>query len=198
MSNVSPALEFMRRHRWHLLLLIPGAISITALHESAHAISVLLQGGTITEFAILPTQGNWGHVSFNFASGAPKSKLLLATAPYIFWLCCAIIVWLISRRDSKLDFWLSSILYVWGFAIPLGDIANAYIPWLLHNSKNDFHSAFGQPSLQAAVIFPIALIFVYLWGFRVQKNLYARDCLAVIPYSMLFGGAIAGVMLLNI
>lgn len=51
---------FMRRHWLHVLLVPPGALLVTLLHESAHAVAVWIQGGTILEFVWQPTKQLWG------------------------------------------------------------------------------------------------------------------------------------------
>ena len=78
--------QFIRRHLWQLLLLVPGALLVTATHEAAHAVAVVLQGGTVREFRWLPTWSNWGSVSYQFPAGVEHSGVIVSLAPYGGWL----------------------------------------------------------------------------------------------------------------
>lgn len=56
-------------------------------HEASHALVAILQGARITEFVFWPTQGYWGHVSWD----GPSTVAAIA-APYV----CDLITFLIS------------------------------------------------------------------------------------------------------
>lgn len=42
--------RFFKRHWFHFVLMIPGAVLYTMLHEGMHALAVILQGGRVIEF----------------------------------------------------------------------------------------------------------------------------------------------------
>jgi hypothetical protein len=60
---IAEAWKFLKRLRWHLLLLVPCCLVVTFLHESAHALAVVWQGGEVTDFVVLPDGEHWGSMS---------------------------------------------------------------------------------------------------------------------------------------
>src|SRR5687767_10998692 len=104
-------LSFVRRHWPHVLLAVPGAVVVTILHESAHAIAVLLQGGTLSQFVWLPRSGKWGYISYDFPNGVPYSTLSIVLAPYCLWLLLAILTSVVSFRRQEVAHWKASLLY---------------------------------------------------------------------------------------
>lgn len=147
--------NFMRRHWPHLLLAVPGAFLFTLVHESAHAVAVLLQGGTINKFVWLPVEDKWGYITYDPPAWPGFSHFFVGIAPYLLWSSLATVVALLSLRRRPYAFWAASSLYFWLFAAPLADIANTAFPYLIGRS-NDFAHAFGAPSWDA--LFLIALL----------------------------------------
>ena len=174
-------LSFIRRHWPHLLLVVPGAIVVTVLHESAHALAVLLQGGTLSRFVWLPSAGKWGYISYNFPDGVPYSTLSITLAPYCIWLLLALLSSVVSFRLQRLVYWKASFLYFWLFIVPLADIANTAFPYLA-GKRNDFSSAFGQPSVFTGVIISLLCALMVIGGYYVQGRLYREDRLSAPSY----------------
>ncbi len=182
-------LRFTIRHWPHLLLAVPGAVAVTCLHESAHALAVLLQGGAVTEFVVLPSRGLWGHISYKFPDGAPHSEFFISLAPYILWLLLVMIASLLSFRQQVVGHWRASLLFIWLFVVPLADIANTALPYLL-GKDNDFYSAFGQPSIYAGFIVAMFGILAVTGGYYVQGRLYRKNSLSAVAYIALSAIAI--------
>jgi hypothetical protein len=174
-------LTFIRRHCPHLLLIVPGAVVVTILHESAHAAAVLLQGGTLSQFVWLPVPGKWGYISFDFPEGVSYSAFFISIAPYLLWLLLAILASALSVRRRKIAYWKASLLYFWLFVVPLADIANTAFPYLAGND-NDFRSAFGQPSEFMGLMIGLFCTLTIVGGYYVQRELYREDGLSVSSY----------------
>ena len=76
-------LKFIRNHWVHLVILIPAAIAYTFVHESLHALAVIVQGGKMVEFVWVPSPKEWGHVRYEFPEGQVYSELVILLAPYL-------------------------------------------------------------------------------------------------------------------
>src|SRR5688500_20268517 len=81
--------RFSKGHWPHFLLAIPGLVLWTVLHESAHALAVVLQGGQVTKFVWLPTRERWGYVECN-SSDPHLSEFAIALASSGVWLLLAL------------------------------------------------------------------------------------------------------------
>ena len=82
-STFRECLKFLWNHRFHLVILIPAAIAYTFLHESLHALAVIVQGGKMVEFVWVPSPKEWGHVRYEFPEGQAHSELAILLAPYL-------------------------------------------------------------------------------------------------------------------
>lgn len=173
-------LSFIRRHWPHLLMVVPGVVVVTILHESAHAIAVLLQGGTLSQFVWLPSTGKWGYISYDFPEGVSYSSLSISLAPYCFWLLLVILAAVVSFRREVI-YWKASLLYFWSFVVPLADIANTAFSYLA-GKNNDFRSAFGQPSVFVGLIIGLVCALTVIGGYYVQRRLYGEDRLSAPSY----------------
>lgn len=174
-------LNFIRRHWPHLLLVVPGAVGVTILHESAHAIAVLLQGGTLYRFVWVPSAGKWGYISYAFPDGVPYSTLSILLAPYCLWLLLAAMTSVAAFCLQKVGHWKASLLYFWLFVVPLADIAYAAFPYLA-GKYNDFRSAFGPPSVFVGLIICLLCALAVVCGYYVQRRLYRDDRLSASSY----------------
>lgn len=190
-------LNFIRRHWPHLLLFVPGVLLVTILHESAHAIAVLMQGGTLTRFVWLPDAGKWGYISYEFPAGVPYSEFLISLAPYLLWFLLVIVTSVLSLRGQKFGYWKASVLYLWLFVVPLADIANTAFPYLV-GRDNDFRSAFGQPSLFVGLIISLLVAITVLGGYCVQSRLYREDSLCASSYLALSTVALVMIFTLTV
>jgi hypothetical protein len=89
--------------------------------------------------------------------------------------------------------WASSTIFIWMFVVPLGDIANAALPYLL-GSENDFTDAFGYPtSLEWALIVLFGIASA-AFGMIMQRRLYRERALSLTGYTLM---AIAGLALIG-
>ncbi len=175
---------FFRRHWPHLVVVIPGALVFTAVHEAAHAAAVFVQGGQLIEFVWLPSPGEWGHVRYDFGPDQPYSPLVISVAPYMVWASLAGLAGLLSLRRRGYRQWIAGTIFIWMFVAPVADIANTLVSYLLGGS-NDFSHAFGPAVLSAWID---ALIFAATavgFGFFLQKRLYRENALAAVSYLFL-------------
>jgi hypothetical protein len=85
--NAGPVLSgirlFVRAHLWHLLVLAPGLLLATLLHEAAHAAAVVGQGGHVEQFAWIPSLQEWGYVTYRFPKRAAYSEFAISIAPHL-------------------------------------------------------------------------------------------------------------------
>jgi len=190
-------LNFIGRHWPHLLLIIPGALLITIVHESAHAFAVFLQGGKLTQFVWLPEAGKWGYITYEFPDGAAYSDFAISFAPYLVWLLLASFAAFLSLRSRQLSYWKASLAYLWLFVIPLADIANTAFPYLA-GRDNDFRSAFGNPSVIVGLAVGLFGILALIGGYHVQRCLYREDGLTTPSYLALSTIALAMILTLAI
>ncbi len=174
--------SFLRSHLWHLLVLPPAILAVTALHEAAHAIAVLACGGTVTDISIWPSSGEWGHTSYVMPDGQ-SDRTLIALAPYLLWLTIALVTTWVAARKIEWRPAIASVLFVWMFVVPWADIGYAALSHLA-GARNDFWSAFGNPS---AVHAGAALAFLALavsWGYPLQQRLYRDRALSKRSYGV--------------
>ncbi|MFO1501308.1 MAG: hypothetical protein U1G07_23455 [Verrucomicrobiota bacterium] len=150
---ISEIEHFFRRHWWHLLLLIPGAFLVTLLHEAAHAVAVLLQGGTVNEFVWLPQAGSWGHVLYTPKPGERGFQAMVALAPTMLWLAMSIGACLLCLRAHEFSYPAASFIFFWLYVIPLADIAHAAFPFLA-GKANDY-AALGTPGAASAAVITV-------------------------------------------
>jgi hypothetical protein len=187
-------LRFLRRHWPHLLLFVPGVIVVTVIHESAHAIAVLLQGGTVSEFIWLPSDDKWGSVSYDLPHGSERAAYLISLAPNLLWLLFATLACALSFRRQPCGYWQASFIYVWLFVVPLADIANTAFPYLT-GKTNDFRSAFGPPAALAGPLVAAFCALTFSAGYFLQRRLYRADRLSAPSYLAL--GTVTFIMLLT-
>jgi hypothetical protein len=180
-----------------LLVFVPGALAVTVLHELAHGLAVKLEGGTVTEFAWLPSAGEWGHVAYVFPDGAACSQVFIAAAPYLLWLTVALLTGLLACRGTAFSFRAASILFVWFFVIPLGDIANAAFPYLV-GERNDFWFALGPPTPRITLAFCLAAVLAIAAAYPVHARLYREHRLRPATYLALSGLTIAAILTVSL
>lgn len=194
-GTLAEVLRFCKRHRVHALLLPLAAIGITALHESAHALAAILQGGQILELVVWPGDAEWGHVEYRFPPGVLYSSFAISLAPYVMWAGLMALVALASLRGRPWPFWVASTMFVWGFAVAFGDIAYAWLGWL-RGAPNDLGRAFGAAGPEMAAALAAVALAVAVLGYFVQRRLYGAGALSPIACGVvtaLTGAALAAV-----
>jgi hypothetical protein len=177
-------MPFVRGHLLQVLLIVPGALVLTLLHESAHALAVMLQGGSITELQWLPSAKDWGHVSFTFPAGTQHSSMFISLAPYILSLLFVTIALLLSWFRPIRSDRVASYAFFWLYFIPVADIGFALLIWTL-GGDNDAAKAFGSRSYLSAVSALGYASVVCVLGYVVQARLYDRLRLGLVPYAAL-------------
>lgn len=185
------SLASFARATWPHAVLAPVlGVLVTTVHESAHAIAVLVQGGTIERFQVLPARGRFGGVDYTFPSGASRSELAIQLAPYALHVVVASSVGLVSlrqrarRTDSPAPSWLGVAAFLWGYAAPLGDVGLAAFQWA-RGGTNDFSRALGDaPALALWAVVGGAVVSSAA-GLPVQRALLGPAALGWLPYAVL-------------
>ncbi len=194
-ATLAEVLLFCKRHRVHALLLPLAAIGITALHESAHALAAIVQGGQILELVVWPGDGEWGHVQYRFPPGVAYSSTAISLAPYVMWAGLMALVMLASLRGRPWPFWVASTLFVWGFAVAYGDIAYAWLGWL-SGAPNDLGRTFGAAGPEMAAALAAVSLVVAVLGYFVQRRLYGGRALSPLACGVV--SALTGAALLAV
>src|ERR1051326_1915883 len=174
MTLLREILRFIRIHWVHLLILPVLVIPITAIHESAHCAAILVQGGTVTQFSCWPSAGKWGFMNYEFPHGNEYSSFAISMAPYGLWMIVAIITFVAGMIRNQFPRWLGSTLFIWGYVVPLSDIANAAFPYLIKGSENDFRHALGSPTAFLWFVILAATVASIALGFPLQGRLYGN------------------------
>jgi len=180
----SQLLAFVRGHLVHVVLLLPGALLLTWLHEAAHASLVTIQGGSITEFQWLPSSSGLGHVRFTFPDSTEYSGLAISLAPHVLSILFVIGAILLSCSCTVRSDRASSYIYFWLYFIPVADIGFALLVWTV-GGQNDMAKAFGPPAPLSVALVVIYGLTVCTLGYVLQRRLYDRLRLGIVPYSAL-------------
>jgi hypothetical protein len=161
----------------------------TILHEGAHALAVIAQGGQVTQFVWLPSPGRWGYIQYHFPEGIHFSAFAILIAPYGMWGLLGLMAGILSLRRNPYPQWIASTIFIWMFVMSLGDIANTAIPYLLGGS-NDFTTAFGAPTKTAWVLTFLFGAGGVGFGMKVQQRLYRERALSVTSYTLMAGAGL--------
>lgn len=186
-------LRFFKGHWPHVLLVVPGAIVVTAFHEMAHCLAVWLQGGSVTSFECIPSGDKWGEMHYEFPQGAAYSGALIATAPYLASFALCVTTAILASRRRPWSYPIASTLFVWLFIVPAADIANAAIPYILRDADNDLRHAFGETNTSAWAIGLTAGMLLAAAGYQIQRRLYRERAIRLPAYAIL---AFAGCFLI--
>lgn len=175
---------FLKRHWIQGILLVPGALAVTVVHEAAHAAAVVASGGTVTQFVVIPGGREWGHVAYRFPLGVVPPSRWIAFAPYLLWVFMSLLALVLSRRTRPFSRSIAAILWIWLYVVPLADVANAAFPYLA-GGDNDFRTAFGAPGLLAWIGIGLFGLWACLAGYPIQRRLYRDDSLSEGAYGVL-------------
>lgn len=171
----------------HVALAPILCFGVTFFHELAHAAAALAVGGEVTEFSCLPSETNLGHIVWEPPHGAGVfDYALVSLAPYLMWALSAGVVLLLAWRPIRLHGSAGSALFVWGYAVPIGDIAgNLLAP------RGDL-SAPGVDGLIVTATGICAVIIAWGLGYAVQGRLFPNAKLSAAGYlatTCVMGGA---------
>jgi len=190
--------SFFKGHWPHGVIAVPAAVAFTALHELAHCAAVWAQGGTVTDFAWLPSGTEWGHMNYIFPPGVEYCTTAVSLSPYAFWMGFCLLAGVLALRKAAWRFWIASIIYVWLFIVPLADIANTAVPYLLRNKTNDLQHAFG-PARPAYAVMAIGFaIAAAIGGFWLNKRLYRDRAVGVGAYGILTAAAALALLAVSV
>jgi hypothetical protein len=171
----SQLLAFAWRHKWHALLVPFAAVTLITLgHELGHAAMVWLQGGTVLELSIIPAPGELGHIAYRLPPGGDRA--LVAFGPVLCWSALAGLTAAFGMLAGRLWGPLARTLFVWGYCVPLADIAWSAGPWLL-GEDNDLLYALGRPDPLWLIAWGSCFAAALVVGFALQRRLYGPDAL---------------------
>ncbi|PCJ62895.1 MAG: hypothetical protein COA79_01855 [Planctomycetota bacterium] len=189
--------EFLKKHLTHLILLpLLGLTVFIAMHEGAHGVAVIAQGGTIDSFRWWPNNESLGMIHYSFQDGVTYSKFVISLAPYFLWISIVIITGIGSYYFKTNNFKLYSTIFIWFYLLPLVDIGHHALQYASGSSKiNDFKSALGDPSLTGKLIIILTTISVIVVSYRVHKNLYQNNKLSIKPFTIM---ALITILILSI
>jgi len=195
-SVFSEILLFLKKHWIHILIGIPMVVGWTILHELAHCVAAWVQGGNVTEFVWLPSAQGWGHMRYSNSEFTPLMGQLVSLAPYFLWTALCLVAVLLSRRSGGWSFKGASTIFVWLFIVPVADMANTAVPYVLWGRDNDFYSAFGAPGLLLTLGIAVFGLLLFAGGFALNKRLYRDSALGACAYTTL--AAVAGTLVVGI
>jgi hypothetical protein len=113
----------------------------------------------------------------------------VAIAPYVMWSALSALTAVIALARRALPFPIASTLFVWCFAVPLGDIANAGFPWAINpRDTNDLTVALGPPTAPALAAAALATFLGAGVGYGVQRRLYGDAALTGVAYLTALAG----------
>lgn len=171
----SQMMTFAWRHKWHALLFPFAAVSLVTLgHELGHAAMVWLQGGTVLELSIVPTGAEFGHIRYELPRGGDGA--LVAFGPVLCWTGLAGLTAFFGLAAGRLWGPIARTLFVWGYCVPIADIAWSAGPWLL-GADNDLRHALGRPDDTWLISWGLCFAAALVVGFLLQRRLYGPDAL---------------------
>lgn len=165
----------------HLLLaplLCPTVITLA--HEAAHAVMALALGGVVTEMSFLPSGAHLGHIRYEGLSN-PIARELVSGAPYLMWTAMALGTAVFAAAQGRVKAGVAWTLFVWGYVVPLGDIAMGAAVGSDLETGSDLDR----------LLMLTMLTVPYAAGWFVQKRLLGDDALRPVAYvlgSVLFVG----------
>lgn len=133
---------------------------------------------------------------YAFPPGAQYSSGAISLAPYVGWVVLCFSAVALALRPRPWPFWIASTIFMWLFAVPLADIANAALPYALRGATNDLWHAFGPARPATALAMAAFGAFMVCTGFPLQKRLYRGRALSVSAYGIL--SACAVVLILGV
>lgn len=151
----------------------------TFLHELAHVAAALAQGATITSFRFIPNAYSTGLMTYEPPATGHFEGVFVSLAPYVMWSIFAMAVIAVAALPNRLHPALSSTLFIWGFAMPIGDIA-----WNLSGGIMGYGDLAGSgplaPLLHGTCL--LLLFVAYIVGFWVQRRLFGPDAITFAGY----------------
>ncbi|MDX9975244.1 MAG: hypothetical protein RBU21_19810 [FCB group bacterium] len=195
MKAVGQALRFVWSHWVHVLLCVPMLVGVTVIHELAHAAAVLLQGGSVTRISVWPSGGSWGSIYWLHPKIGPAHSSWVSLAPYILWLALAAVAACVALAPRRKPFWLASTVFVWCYAVPVLDVANA-VAGYAYDAGGDLGAVFGASLTERVAIAALSGIVLCGAGFPVQRGLYGKRALGLGGYALLSALAVAAMVAL--
>lgn len=183
----------MLRALWTWRAWIPVAVVLgplwTTVHEGAHAIGAIAQGGTILEFSVFPSRSPEGNWRFGYMSHAlVHGETLVLLAPVIACFLIAFPSALGLRRTPEGR--LSRLAFLLGVIFPLGDASLSTAGLAFGRPEADLARVLGGHELVAVPALLLAIAVAGLLA-RPAFERHFRDTLTMPEYVVL-GAAVIG------
>ncbi len=174
----SPTVRFCACFLPHVLVApVLFFVGVTFLHETAHASAALAVGGRVHEMVFLPGGDALGHVRWDPPPGAGWIEhTLVSLAPYLMWSAFAAAVIAFAALPNRLHWLAASTLFVWGYVVPLGDIAAN-----LFAGSGDLHVP-GPDGLAVQAAGGALLLAGAVIGYPVQRRLFGEHAVGIGGY----------------
>jgi hypothetical protein len=162
--------HFLRLHLAYFLLIPIVVLLGTLLHEGAHAAAILVQGGRVTRFEILPkplfSLGSFGRTAYSGVG--PELRWLIALAPALLgtWVAACTVALATQLKSGGRAL---RVVYLFGFLGPLVDASIGAAGLFGQVPRSDWFVALHGLELPMAVTFgAYVAIFgeIGLWLFR--------------------------------
>jgi predicted membrane protein len=158
---------------------------VTFLHELAHAVAAVLVGGRVTELSFLPGAGHLGYMRWEPPPAVSAlDSGFVSVAPYLMWSALALLVAGLAFLRRRWHWIPASTLFVWGYAVPVGDIA-----FNLYAGHGDL-AVGGTDGLLLQGAGTLVLAAAYLLSYPVQRRLFGERALR-------FGGYLLSTVVLG-
>ena len=182
----------LRHAPFVLLAPIVGLTLTTFIHELGHALMVWALGGQVTEFSILLTGSEFGHVSYTLPW--PELGFIVAAGPTALFFALGVALLAASgawRLLTPFSVPFARAGWWYLFVLPAGDVF-MHIGGYLTGSSNDILHAFGT---RWGIGGPVALLVgasFFALGYVLQRVLLRReDSVRLFEYTALGGVLIA-------
>jgi hypothetical protein len=169
------------------ILLVPlGLFSWIVVHESAHAVAIVAQGGAITVFDVIPggeETFTLGHVEQRGNLGTQPA--LAALAPTIVWTSFAfatvLSVSLFGDRNP-----MSKGLVLFGFFVPGLDASLEAAGLFCGAEHSDWYRALHGLEAPMSILFALTMVFFAELGLSLVRKVWGQDALSGAEFCVLF------------
>jgi hypothetical protein len=149
--SINRMIHFIRKNWMYIALFPLVMIWGTFVHEGAHALATIAQGGEANVFHILPNY-DLGRFTYGFVTlkaPADANSFLIASAPYLLAFFTALVTGLLLWRFGGSKH--LRIIYVFFFVLPVVDLAKPIFGLSFGSTGSDLYWIFEKHRLLAAL-----------------------------------------------
>lgn len=163
----------------------------TIVHELAHVVSVMAEGGTVLSIDVVPS----GDPVFRFGEvrwipNADENRPLIAMAPTFVWTWLALSTATLAPKVLHRDL-ASRVALIAGFFLPLADASLAASGMFCRVPRSDWVVAFGGHEVAVAFAFAAYITLFGELGLSLVRRCWGRGALSSWEYSALYIVALA-------